>query len=451
MIWNFETMLGPCSLTSSKTGPFSGLARVPGDKSISHRSIIFGSLALGETLVSGLLEGEDVLNTVLAMRQLGAKITHDGGLWRLQGVGLGGLREPDSILDMGNSGTSARLMSGLIAGHPITVCLTGDRSLVKRPMKRVMTPLEQMGATFLGREGGRLPMAIRGVPEPTPITYEMPVASAQVKSAILLAGLTARGNTTVLERWRTRDHTENMLRHFGVTVTTEQNEDIEAISVQGQEELTGCAVDVPSDPSSAAFPVVAAILSPGSKVRFPGVCINPRRFGLFETLLEMGAHIVLENKRIQCGEQVADLIVEGGHALKGVDVPPERVPGMIDEFPILAVAASCVDGETRMTGLGELRVKESDRLAMMAAGLRACGVDLEEGEDSLTIRGTGRPPQGGVFVETALDHRIAMSFLVLGCVSQEPISIDDASPINTSFPRFADLMNGLGANIHEPT
>ncbi len=439
------------SLISKNVKSISGSARIPGDKSISHRSIMLGALALGETIISGLLEGEDVLHTAKAMRAMGAKILNsDDGLWRIHGVGIGGLHEPDHVLEMGNSGTSTRLLMGLVGGHNITATFTGDASLVKRPMGRVVKPLEMMGARFMCRSGDRLPLTVKGAEDTKSIEYELPVASAQVKSAVMLAGLNARGTTTVIEGRPTRDHTENMLRHFGATVEVEDLKDGKsAIHVNGYQELQGCAVDVPSDPSSAAFMIVAALITPESKITLPNIGVNPRRDGLFKTLQEMGADLKYEYERLEAGENVATITATSGNILKGIDVPEDRVPSMIDEFPVLAVAASCAKGTTRMTGLKELRVKESDRLLMMAKGLEACGVKLEMGEDSLTIHGTGKPPQGGAAVETAMDHRIAMSFLVLGCATPEPVSIDDGTPIKTSFPNFVELMNDLGADIFE--
>lgn len=436
-------------LLSQKSGPLRGAAVIPGDKSISHRAIMLGSLAIGETAVHGLLEGEDVLHTAQAMRALGATINRGrDGVWRIHGTGLGGLHQPSPDLDMGNSGTSTRLLMGLIAGHPITARFTGDASLVKRPMKRVMDPLGMMGATFEAQEGGRLPLTVHGAQDPLSIEYRLPVASAQVKSAILLAGLNAAGATTVIEDHPTRDHSENMLRHFGVDVKTETIEGgAQAISLTGFQDLKPCAIHVPGDPSSAAFPAVAALIHPGSDIVLPHIAISDRRNGIYLTLQEMGADIAFENKRMEGGELVADLHIKGTGALKGIDVPEARVPSMIDEFPVLAMAAACADGVTRMRGLAELRVKESDRLLMIANGLKACGVKLEMGEDSLTVFGNGRPPQGGARIETALDHRIAMSFLVLGSATQDPVSIDDAAPIKTSFPDFVDVMNGLGCKI----
>lgn len=439
-------------LISKRAVPLQGACRVPGDKSISHRALMLGALATGETIISGLLEGEDVLATAAAMRAMGARIGHgQDGLWRVYGVGIGGLQEPSAVLDMGNSGTSTRLLMGLVAGHDITATFTGDASLVKRPMNRVMTPLEMTGARFLGRSGGRLPLTVQGAQDALAIEYELPVASAQVKSAILLAGLNAAGKTTVIEKTPTRDHTENMLRHFGIAVSVEKRDDgARVIQVQGHGELSPCAIDVPGDPSSAAFPAVAALIAEGSEITIGRVGINETRTGLYTTLKEMGADIEFRNIRTEGGERVADIRVKGTGALKGIDVPESRVPSMIDEFPVLAVAAACANGTTRMTGLKELRVKESDRLLMMANGLQACGVRLEMGEDSLTVHGTGKPPEGGCGIETALDHRIAMSFLVLGSVTDQPVSVDDAAPINTSFPGFATLMNDLGAAIEPP-
>lgn len=437
------------SYTSAASGPLKGDILVPGDKSMSHRALMFGALAVGETMISGLLEGEDVLSTAAALRAMGAKIDKGGdGLWRVFGVGIGGLHAPAEMLDMGNSGTSARLLMGLIAGHDMTARMTGDASLVKRPMARVMTPLAMMGATFEASEGGRLPLTITGARDVLAIEYVLPVASAQVKSAIVLAGLNARGCTTVVEAHPTRDHTENMLRHFGVQVdcVPAANGGM-AVRMIGHQDLQPCAVDVPGDPSSAAFPAVAAAIIPGSEIRLSNVLVNPRRTGLYTTLREMGAEIEFEYERLSAGESVADIILRGNGALKGVVVPPERAPSMIDEFPVLAMAAACATGTTHMCGLAELRVKESDRLLMIAEGLKACGVEIEMGEDSLTVHGTGKPPRGGAVIKTALDHRIAMSFLVLGGVTENPVTVDDAAPIATSFPGFVELMNDLGMGL----
>ncbi|RAU23017.1 3-phosphoshikimate 1-carboxyvinyltransferase [Paramagnetospirillum kuznetsovii] len=435
-------------LISSRAAQLAGSARVPGDKSISHRALMFGALAVGESTVTGLLEGDDVLRTAACMRALGAEVERlPDGSWRLYGRGVGGLTEPTDVLDMGNSGTGARLLMGLVASHPFTSFFTGDASLRSRPMRRVSDPLSRMGARFVSRDGGRLPMAVVGAERPTPITYELPVASAQVKSAILLAGLNTPGETTVIEREATRDHTELMLRNFGATVRVEAAEGGGlAITVTGYPELTGRAVVVPADPSSAAFPTVAALLVEGSEIRLPGVGINPLRAGLYQTLRDMGADIRFDNTRDQAGEPVADLVVRASR-LKGIDVPAERAPSMIDEYPILAVAASFAEGTTRMSGLGELRVKESDRLAAMARGLAACGVAVEETQDTLIVHGTGRIPAGDATIATHFDHRIAMSFLVMGMASARPVAVDDAEAIDTSFPNFVALMNGLGGKI----
>lgn len=435
-------------LTSYQATSLSGSARVPGDKSISHRALMFGALAVGESSVHGLLEGEDVLRTANAMRALGATITRDeDGVWHLWGRGVGGLVEPDDILDMGNSGTGVRLLMGLVSSYPFATFFTGDASLRSRPMKRVTDPLSTMGAQFFTRANGRLPAAVVGTATPLPIEYTTPVASAQVKSAILLAGLNTPGITTVIEKEATRDHTELMLTGFGATVTSEELPGGgRRIQLHGQPELVGRTVVVPADPSSAAFPMVAGLLVPNSTIRLPGVGMNPLRTGLFTTLQEMGADLVLENERVEAGEPVADVIIRSS-SLHGIDVPPERAPSMIDEYPILAIAAACATGTTRMLGVGELRVKESDRLGAMARGLTACGVKIEEDQDTLIVHGTGVPPQGGVTIAANLDHRIAMSFLVLGMVSTQAMTIDDASSIDTSFPGFRDLMNTLGAQI----
>jgi len=421
---------------------------VPGDKSISHRALMLASLAIGETRISGLLEGDDVLRTAAAMRALGARVTRDAdGGWRVAGVGIGGLAEPTDFIDLGNSGTGARLLIGLIAGHGITAFLTGDASLRRRPMSRVAEPLLRFGARIVAREGGRLPLAITGAVEPVPIQYRLPVASAQVKSAVLLAGLNTPGATSVIEPQPTRDHTERMVRHFGGAVDIEEREDGgRLVTLIGQPELRAADLTVPGDPSSAAFVAVAALLLPGSDITIENIGTNRLRIGLFDTLIEMGADIAFENERVAGGEPVADLHVRGG-GLKGVTVPPERAPTMIDEYPILAVAAACAEGTTHMLGLAELRAKESDRLSSVSAGLTANGVKHEMGPDFLIVNGVGGLPPGGGLVATHLDHRIAMSFLVLGLATKEPVAVDDGSPIDTSFPGFAALMNGLGAKI----
>jgi 3-phosphoshikimate 1-carboxyvinyltransferase len=438
----------PRGLISAPVSRFGGTARVPGDKSISHRSLMLGAIAVGETVIHGLLEGDDVRHTAAAMQALGATVAREpDGTWRVRGLGVGGLNEPAQVLDMGNSGTAARLLIGLVSTHPLTAIFTGDASLNRRPMARVTTPLAQMGAGFVGRSGGRLPLAVVGTERPVPVSYRLPVASAQVKSAILLAGLNTPGVTTVIESQPTRDHTELMLRHFGATVTTETLADgALSVSVTGEPELTARPIRVPADPSSAAFPAVAALLHADSELTLTGIGTNPRRTGLYQTLAEMGADLAFLDPRTEAGEPVADLRVRSA-PLRGVDVPAERAPSMIDEYPILAMAAACAQGTTRMHGLAELRVKESDRLAMVADGLTACGVKVETGPDSLTVHGTGRPPRGGARILTAMDHRIAMSFLVLGSASLEPVAIDDGSFIDTSFPGFVDLMNRLGLRI----
>ena len=420
--------------------------RLPGDKSISHRALIFGALAIGETTVRGLLEGEDVLATAAAMRALGAKVSRDAdGLWRIDGAGLGSLLEPEDVIDYGNAGTGVRLCMGLVAGHPIAATFVGDASLSKRPMGRVLDPLRLMGAEAISRAGGRLPLTIRGADTAVPIDYMLPMPSAQVKSAVLLAGLNAPGITTVREPVPVRDHTERMLRGFGAALEIEDDgEGGRIIRLHGQPTLSPCHVDVPADPSSAAFPMVAALLVPGSDITLEGVMLNETRTGLMMTLMEMGGDITVENRRETGGEEVGDIRVRAS-ALHGVDVPAERAPSMIDEYPVLAAAAAVADGPTRMTGLEELRVKESDRLSAVVAGLRANGVACEEGPESLAVTG-GAVPGGGEVV-THLDHRIAMAFLTLGLVADDPVRIDDASPIATSFPEFLDLMNGLGASI----
>ena len=406
------------------------------------------ALAVGETTVSGLLEGDDVMRTARALGALGVDVTRGGdGLWRVHGAGVGGLAEPPVTLDMGNAGTGARLLMGVVATHPFVSQFTGDASLCERPMARVAQPLERMGARIVARGGCRLPLTVTGSPCPVPISYRPPVASAQVKSAVLLAGLNTAGETTIVEPVPTRDHTERLLRHFGADLRVEQRDDgARAVTLLGQPELAGRVVAVPGDPSSAAFLAVAAIIVPGSSVTLRGVGVNPLRTGLFTTLKEMGADLEIVDERDQDGEPVADIVARAS-PLEGIVVPAERASAMIDEYPILAVAAACAKGETVMGGVAELRVKESDRLAAIANGLEACGVGVAAGDDELTVSGCGGPPPGGGRVESRLDHRIAMAFLVLGMAARQPVAVNDTAPIATSFPGFVALCNRLGGDI----
>jgi len=443
----------PAPLTARRDGPLKGHARVPGDKSISIRALILGALTVGETRIGGLLEGEDVLNTAQALRALGASLEQrGGGEWRVHGVGVAGFAEPRAALDFGNSGTGSRLMFGAVAGCPITAVFDGDASLRKRPMRRILDPLELMGARVLEQsEGGRLPLKLKGATDPIPIEYESPVPSAQLKSAALLAGLSAPGETTVIEREATRDHTEKMLTHFGAQVLVEQvrvaaeGQGGRRITLAGQPELVPAPIAVPADPSSAAFPLVAALITPGSEVILDGVMMNPLRTGLLTTLGEMGASIEYLQRRSEGGEDVADLRVRAS-ALRGVEVPAERAPSMIDEYPVLAVAASFAEGTTVMRGLKELRVKESDRLGATAALLRGNGIEAAIEGDDLIVQGKGRAPGGGL-VTTHMDHRIAMSALVMGLASEKPVKIDNGAFIATSFPGFVELMRSLGADL----
>jgi 3-phosphoshikimate 1-carboxyvinyltransferase len=434
-------------LTARRSGPLRGRARVPGDKSISHRALILGALTVGETQVNGLLEGEDVLNTGKAVAALGATVERrGGGEWRIRGVGVGGFAAPAHELDFGNSGTGCRLMLGAVAGCPIAATFDGDASLRRRPMRRVLEPLERIGAQTLAAADGRLPLTLAGAREPIPIVFEPPVPSAQLKSAVLLAALSAPGATTVLEAEATRDHTEKMLAHFGAEVRVEPLGELgRRITLVGQPELAPHPIIVPADPSSAAFPLVAALITPGSEVILDGVMLNPLRTGLLTTLAEMGAVIEQLEIRKEGGEEVADLRVRAS-ALRGVEVPASRAPTMIDEYPILAVAATFAEGTTRMRGLKELRVKESDRLAATAAMMRNNGVEAEIHGDDLIVHGSGRAAGGGL-VTTHMDHRIAMSALVMGLRSERPVQVDDASFIATSFPNFAAMMAGLGADL----
>ncbi|TRW96767.1 3-phosphoshikimate 1-carboxyvinyltransferase [Paracoccus sp. M683] len=436
----------PRPMTARPSGPLTGVAQVPGDKSISHRALILGALSVGETRITGLLEGQDVLDTAKAMAAFGADVQRVGdGEWVVHGVGVGGFAEPEGVIDCGNSGTGVRLIMGAMATTPISATFTGDASLSKRPMARITDPLAQFGAQIVAREGGRLPVTITGAADPVPLRYKTPVASAQIKSAILLAGLNAPGETVVIEAEPTRDHSERMLAGFGAQIRTERTSEGHVITLTGRPELRGQPVAVPRDPSSAAFPVAAALIVPGSEISVPGVSRNPTRDGLYVTLLEMGADIRFQNIREEGGEPVADLVVRHG-PLKGVEVPADRAASMIDEFPILSVIASFAEGRTVMNGVAELRVKESDRIDAMARGLEANGVRVEETRDSMTVHGMAEVPGGAVAV-THLDHRIAMSFLVLGLAARQPVSVDDGSPIATSFPDFLPLMQRLGADL----
>ena len=436
-------------MTAHKSGPLIGQAQIPGDKSISHRALIFGAMAIGETKISGLLEGQDVLDTALAMRAFGADvIQHGPGSWSVHGVGVGGFKEPETVIDCGNSGTGVRLIMGAMATTAVTAVFTGDASLCKRPMGRVTDPLALFGARAYGRSGGRLPMTLVGAGHPLPVRYALPVASAQVKSAVLLAGLNAPGQTVVIEPEATRDHSERMLLGFGAQLHVEQSAEGNVITLTGQPELRAQSVAVPRDPSSAAFPVCAALLVEGSDITVPGVSQNLTRNGLYLTLVEMGAQISFDNPRLEGGEPVADLRVRFSDQMRGVEVPPARAPSMIDEYPILSVVAAFATGKTFMRGIKELRVKESDRIDAMARGLEACGVVIEEDEDSLIVHGNGMGSvAGGAICKTHIDHRIAMSFLVMGLAANKPISVDDASPIVTSFPIFESLMGALGAKL----
>jgi 3-phosphoshikimate 1-carboxyvinyltransferase len=425
----------------------TGRIMVPGDKSISHRSLMLGAIAIGETVINGLLEAEDVIHTANAMRELGAEIEEGQGQWRVRGVGVGGFAEPSGPLDFGNSGTGVRLAMGLLASSPITAGLTGDASLSRRPMGRVMAPLEKIGARFEAADDGRLPLKIHGARDSVPITYRLPVASAQVKSAVLLAGLNVAGRTTVIEPVATRDHTERMLKAFGAKIKVEQQEGARAISLTGQEELSSQRILVPADPSSAAFAIVAGLVTRSSEITIENVMLNPTRSGLIETLIEMGGQLTITNRHEAGGETVGDVTAYSSR-LRGVRVPAHRAASMIDEYPILAVAAAFAEGVTRMEGLEELRVKESDRLAAVAEGLAANGVKVAAGADWLEV--TGGKVAGGGAVRTHLDHRIAMSFLVMGLAAEEAVTVDDAAMIATSFPNFRQLFTALGARIDAP-
>ncbi len=437
------------TLESQPVGGLRGELAVPGDKSISHRALMLSSQALGTTRISGLLEGDDVLNTAKALTSLGVTITRAGSEWVVEGVGVGGLKESSDVLDMGNSGTSTRLLMGLVAPYPFTTFFTGDDSLRSRPMGRVTTPLTQMGVTITASSGNRLPLSLTGTADTIPISYRLPVASAQVKSAILLAGLNTRGKTTVIEPEATRDHTENMLNYLGFKLDIEKLDDgATSISIQGRPDIAPADrhISVPGDPSSAAFLVVAALITGKSHITIKNICVNPLRTGLFTTLCEMGAKLQFTNERIVAGERVADIDVSSS-ALKAITVPASRAPSMIDEYPILAVAAAFAEGETVMHGLAELRVKESDRLAAIIESLQACGVSARAENDTLYVTGCNGAPKGGGLVKTRFDHRIAMAFLVMGMGTREAVRVDDATAISTSFPGFTTLLNGLGAHI----
>jgi 3-phosphoshikimate 1-carboxyvinyltransferase len=437
------------ALRAARAGPLKGAIRPPGDKSISHRALMLGALAVGETTIEGLLEGEDVLATAAAMRAFGATVTRDdGATWRVKGLGVGGLLEPEGVIDYGNAGTGVRLAMGIAGSHAFATTFTGDASLVKRPMGRVIEPLRRMGIQALARSEDRLPLTIKGPAVLVPIEYKLAVASAQVKSAILLAGLNAAGITTIIEPVQSRDHTERMLTAFGATIESRPGEDGgRIIALEGRANLKPQSVAVPGDPSSAAFAIVAALIVDGSEIVVENMLLNPTRTGLIDTLMEMGGDIAVDNRRTVGGEEVGDVRVKASR-LKGVAVPAARAPSMIDEYPILAVAAAFAEGDTFMEGIGELRVKESDRLAAVAAGLAANGVSAEEGPESLLVHGATKVA-GGATVATLLDHRLAMSFLVLGLAAEKPVTIDDAAPIATSFPQFRMQVENLGAEFED--
>lgn len=429
----------------------AGQITIPGDKSISHRSLMLGAVAIGTTRISGLLEGQDVLATADAMRALGADITRNGpGDWTVKGVGIGGLQSPEGVLDFGNAGTGSRLVMGLVAGHEITATFTGDASLSHRPMDRILKPVSACGASYTAREGKFLPVTITGPRDALPLEYTSPVASAQIKSAVLLAGLNARGNTIVSEPKPSRDHTENMLRRMGAEISSKRDSHgRNVVTLTGQPVLKAIDIQVPGDPSSAAFSLVAALITEGSAVTLTNVGMNPLRAGLIDVLDSMGAAIIASNRRDQGGERVADLLVQGG-PLKGAIAPPENAAAMIDEYPILAVAAALAEGQTELRGIEELRIKESDRISVVVNGLRAAGIEVEEFDDGMIVHGTGgRPPKGGCTIDAENDHRIGMSFLVLGLACQQPITITGADTIATSYPGFVADMTALGARIEE--
>ena len=432
-----------------RSSSLNGVVSIPGDKSISHRSLILGALAIGQTRITGLLEGQDVLDTAKAMVAFGAVVEkNDQSEWLVDGVGVGGFAEPSTVVDCGNSGTGVRLIIGAMSTTPINATFTGDHSLNSRPMERVTNPLSEFGVTTFGRSKGRLPMTVIGARSPIPVKYDVPVPSAQVKSALLLAALNAPGETIITEKETTRDHTERMLSSFGADISVENISNRRSIKLCGHSELNGQNICVPSDPSSAAFPICAAIIVEGSDILVPNITLNETRAGLYKTLIEMGANLSFENEREESGEPVADIRACFSPDMKGVEVPPERAASMIDEYPILSVVAANATGKTIMRGVKELRVKESDRIDVMAKGLRANGVFVDEGEDWWVVKGNGMGSvKGGSICQTFLDHRIAMSFLVLGLSSQNYVEIDDCLPIKTSFPNFIELMLEIGANM----
>jgi len=434
-------------MTSCSTGSLSGTAVIPGDKSVSHRSLILGALSIGETKISGLLLGQDVLGTARAMSSFGAEVTdHGEGNWTVNGVGVGGFSEPEDVIDCGNAGTGVRLIMGAMSTSPINATFTGDASLRSRPMGRITDPLELFGAESHGRSEGFLPLTMVGARDAMGVTYTSPHPSAQIKSAVLLAGLNAMGETTLIEPEKTRDHSERMLRGFGANIETVKIAEGFAITLQGRPELIAQDIAVPCDPSSAAFPICAALIVEGSEVILPNICLNPTRTGLFTTLIEMGADIKFVNEREEGGEPVADLRVKAS-GLSGIEVPSDRAPSMIDEYPILSVVAAFASGKTIMRGIRELRVKECDRIDAMARGLEAMGVNVEEGEDYLIVHGQDGEVEGGGIAQTYLDHRIAMSFLCMGLATKNPVTVDDGHAIETSFPIFKELMTKLGASI----
>ena len=439
----------PTVMRALRSSSLKGVVSIPGDKSISHRSLILGALAIGQTRITGLLEGQDVLDTAKAMIAFGAVVEkNDQSEWLVDGVGVGGFAEPSTVVDCGNSGTGVRLIIGAMSTTPINATFTGDHSLNSRPMERVTNPLSKFGVTTFGRSKGRLPMTVIGARSPIPVKYDVPVPSAQVKSALLLAALNAPGETIITEKETTRDHTERMLSSFGADISVENTSNRRSIKLCGHSELNGQNICVPSDPSSAAFPICAAIIVEGSDILVPNITLNETRAGLYKTLIEMGANLSFENEREESGEPVADIRACFSPDMKGVEVPPERAASMIDEYPILSVVAANATGKTIMRGVKELRVKESDRIDVMAKGLRANGVFVDEGEDWWVVKGNGMGSvKGGSICQTFLDHRIAMSFLVLGLSSQNYVEIDDCLPIKTSFPNFIELMLEIGANM----